>query len=239
MVIHTGMAIAPPIFQKFSLLPEIGMEILYSFVIIVCSLMIYYGTKELYELSSHKGIKYFRRAFLFFAIAYLFRSGIKFLVSYFEVNRFLDIPSRAINPFIGRFTLFIFLYFSSMAIFYLLYSVMWKEWKNPKKFYIFHLIALILSLASVSYRNPIVYLITHLLLLIVIIGVVFIAYKNSSNRKKSYDLYAIYVLLSVFWLLNLLDIFIPIFLETAKLLIYVISAGLFLMMVYKVLRKTS
>ena len=28
-----------------------GTEIMYSFVIIICSLMIYFGTKELYELS--------------------------------------------------------------------------------------------------------------------------------------------------------------------------------------------
>lgn len=44
---------------------RLGTEVIYSFVIIVCSLMIYFGTKELYELSSYKGIKYFRQAFLF------------------------------------------------------------------------------------------------------------------------------------------------------------------------------
>ena len=48
---------------------NIGTEIVYSFVIIVCSLMIYFGTKELYKLTSHKGIKYFRQSFLFFAFA--------------------------------------------------------------------------------------------------------------------------------------------------------------------------
>ena len=46
----------------------IGAEIIYSFVIIVCSLMIYFGTREIYNLSSYKGIKYFRQAFLLFAI---------------------------------------------------------------------------------------------------------------------------------------------------------------------------
>ena len=58
-----------------------GSELIYSFVIILCSLMVYFGTKELYELSSYKGIKYFREAFLFFAIAYAFRSVIKFIFS--------------------------------------------------------------------------------------------------------------------------------------------------------------
>ena len=62
----------------------IGSEIIYSFVIIVCSLMIYFATKELYELSKHKGIKYFRLSFLFFAIAYFFRSFIKIVLFYFD-----------------------------------------------------------------------------------------------------------------------------------------------------------
>ena len=54
-----------------------GAELIYSFVIILCSLLIYFETKELYELSSHKGIKYFRRSFLFFGIAYFVRYFIK------------------------------------------------------------------------------------------------------------------------------------------------------------------
>src|SRR3989339_748726 len=63
------------------------LEILYSFVIIVCSLMIYFGTKELYELSSHKGIKYFRLSFLFFAIFYYFFNYYNF---YESVCLFMD-----------------------------------------------------------------------------------------------------------------------------------------------------
>ena len=63
MEIPTGMAIAPPFFGDIGLSPGMTTEILYSFVIIFCSLMIYFGTKELYELSGHKGIKYFRYSF--------------------------------------------------------------------------------------------------------------------------------------------------------------------------------
>ena len=32
---------------------SIGTELIYSFVIILCSLMVYFGTKELYDLTSH------------------------------------------------------------------------------------------------------------------------------------------------------------------------------------------
>ena len=74
----------PPL--EFLMPPQIGAELIYSFVIIACSLMVYYGTKELYELSSYKGIKYFRQAFLFFAIAYFFRYSIRFILSFFNTN---------------------------------------------------------------------------------------------------------------------------------------------------------
>jgi hypothetical protein len=44
-----------------------GTELIYSFVIMLC-VYGFLGTKQIYELSSHKGIKYFRLAFLFFAV---------------------------------------------------------------------------------------------------------------------------------------------------------------------------
>ena len=81
----------PPI---HNLIQGIGTELIYSFVIIVSSLMIYYSTKEMYELSSYKGIKYFRQAFLLFAIAYFFKSFIKILLVYFGTSRILDINIR-------------------------------------------------------------------------------------------------------------------------------------------------
>src|SRR3989339_162236 len=124
------------------------LEILYSFVIIVCSLMIYFGTKELYELSSHKGIKYFRLSFLFFAIAYFFRSFIKFVVIYFNIESIFNFSPK------------------TMAIFYLLYSVMWKKLeKSPNKIYLFHFFAFIISLITIIFMNPFVYLWMNLLLL--------------------------------------------------------------------------
>ena len=61
--------------------PSFGTEIMYSFIIIMCSLIIYFSTREMYELSSYKGLKYFRLAFLFFAVAYFFRSFIQLYCS--------------------------------------------------------------------------------------------------------------------------------------------------------------
>jgi len=211
-----------------------GAEIIYSFVIIVCSLMIYFGTREVYELSSYKGIKYFRQAFLFFAIAYFFRSFIKFVLSYFNIREILDFAPMLI----GELSLFLFIYFSSMAMFYLLYSVMWKKWNgNSKKIYLFHLLALVISIVSVLLRNSYVYLILNLLLLIFIIFSFYIVHKDS--KKKKNNLYATYVLLFIFWVLNVIDILLPDFLQNTQLFIYLISSGIFLAILYKTLKKAG
>jgi hypothetical protein len=224
----------PPFIEKIATI-GLGTELLYSFVIIVCSLMIYFGTKELYELSSYKGIKYFRQSFLFFAIAYFFRSFIKFILLYFnlrEIHEFSPI-------FFGNLTLFVFMYFSSLAIFYLLYSVMWKKWNSPKKVYLFHLLALVISSVIIISNNSLVYLGLNILLFVIVLIIVGISRKNVKKKTKGHNLYAIYLLLLFFWILNIIDILIPEFFQTLQLFIYLISIFIFLMILYKVLKKSG
>ena len=208
-----------------------GAELIYSFVVIVCCMMIYFGTKELYELSSHKGIKYFRISFLFFAIAFFFRSSVKFLLM------FIDIPrSIVFSPiFFGTITLFFFIYASSMAIFYLLYSLIWRRWKFGKTgIIILHALAIIISFVSVFSRNV---LIIFLLQFVMFLFVAIFGYSvHNKNRKNKNQIYFAYLLLFLFWILNILDILIPDFVVISKLAIYISSLGLFLFITYKVLR---
>jgi hypothetical protein len=210
-----------------------GTEIIYSFVIIVCSLLIYFGTKELYELSKYKGIKYFREAFLFFAAAFFFRSFIKFLLMFFGTTPVHEL----IHPYMRIITLFIFMFASSMAIFYLLYSMMWKRWRNAPKLIYFYLLAAIISLASIIFNNTLIILGVYLLLLIFIVSIMLIAHKISRNKKS--NMYIIYMLISLFLILNIIDILIPRFLQLYQLLIYLISLALFLLIFYKVTKKTG
>jgi len=212
-----------------------GAETIYSFVIIICSLMIYYGTRELYELSSYKGIKYFRQAFLFFSIAYFFRSSIKFVLDYFNKRNILDF-----SPGFGQFSLLFFMYFSSMAIFYLTYSLMWKRWNgNSKKIYLFHALAVIISVISILQRDNIVYFGMNLFLLVYAGLIFYISHQDQKGKKKKNNLYAIYGLLFVFWIFNVINILIPDFFQNIQLFIYLISLGIFLIILYKVLKKTG
>jgi hypothetical protein len=217
-------------------LQGIGIDLIYSFVIIVASLMIYYSTKEMYELSSYKGIKYFRYAFLFFAIAYFFKSFIKILLVYFGVSRIIDI-----NPgIIGLITLFVFMYFSCLAVFYLVYSLMWKKLNgDPWIILSLHLLSALVCLVIAITRNIWVLLGVNLFVLAIAIFGIFIANEKSKVRKNKNNLYAIYTLLFVFWILNIIEVLIPSFLQFYQILVYLASLGIFLTILYKVLRRSG
>lgn len=232
----TGRAINEQVrIELINKIPELqslglGTELIYSFIIIFASLIIYFSTKELYELSKHKGIKYFRLAFLYFAIAYFFRTFILFIIRYFSLNRILEFSPRLFGPI----TLFIFMYASTMAILYLLYSIIWKK-LGEEKIKLIHIIAIAISAISVFTQNIGVLLWIQILLMIFVITTGYSAYKKSDKNKS---LYITYVLLFLFWILNILDILIPNFFRLTKLIIYLVSIGLFLIILHKVSRKT-
>lgn len=225
---------SPPLEQFF--MPGFGTEVIYSFIIIFCSLMVYFGTRELYDLTFHKGIKYFRQAFLFFAIAYFFRSIIKFILMFFNVGESFN-SSWFIFRLLNLATLFLFMYFISMGVFYLLYSVMWKRW-GGKKIYLFHMLAILMSIIVIFSREPIFLLALNLFLFILVSIIFYIAHKDSKN-KKSKGLYVVYMLLFIFWILNIIETLTPSFLQGFQLILYLASSGIFLTILYKVLKKSG
>lgn len=209
--------------------PGLGIEILYSFIIIACSLMIYFGTKELYELSSHKGLKYFRLSFLFFALAYFFRSFIK--LTLITINQ---LPME-FKISLDQITFMLFIYFSTMAILFLLYSVTHKSlYKQKHLITILNIIAIVVAFLVIILRSQIFYLILNLSLLSFAILTFLI-----SKKKKKNNLHIIYTLMAIFWTINVLDILIPNFLQTTQIIIYLASSTIFLIMLYKVLTKAG
>jgi hypothetical protein len=222
----------PPI--EFLSSPDTGIQLMYSFVIILCSLMIYFSTKEMEELSSYKGIKFFRKAFLFFAIAYFFRYFIAVLLTFFGINEILKVSPL----FVGIISLFIFLYSSIMAVFYLSYSGMWKKINHTKiRGYLLHVVAIIIALIGTVFASNLVYFIINILLLIfVTINLIII---NKDANKKGRKMIMIYTLLFIFWVLNIIDILIPKFLQLFQLIIYLASISLFMAILYKVLKRVG
>lgn len=213
------------------------MELLYSFVIIFCSLFIYFSTKKMYDISKYPGIKYFRVSFLFFAAAYFFKSFINFFLVLFGIHEILEVYSIIY----GLITLFLFMYASTMAIFYLFYSVVWKKF-NDSKFTVplIHVFVIIISAVSIMTRE------LGLLLLLQVFIFLFVAVYNSisysslsEKKKKAGTIHVIYLFLFVFWMLNLADLLIQVFDPILELVISMVSVGLFLAISYKVTRNVA
>jgi hypothetical protein len=212
----------------------IGIDIIYSFVIILSALLIYHATKELFELTGHKGIKYFRRAFLFFALAYFFRFITQFLVLYVGVQR----STRTQLGLLGFIALDLFMYALTVAILYLAASVHSRKFEKKKYLEpILHIIAIIVTIVSVATSNLLVLLTAQLVVIIALALTIY--YREKQTKKKSQRLLLLYTLLAIFWALNTIDLIIPSFFALAQLLIYIASIGIFLFLLYRVTKKTG
>jgi hypothetical protein len=198
--------------------------------------MIYYSTKEVYELSAYKGIKYFRISFLLFAIAYFFRSFIKLLLVYFGASRIIDINMR----FIGSITLFLFMFFGSLAVFYLVYSLICKKWseKSGLLLSVFYFLSIILSFIIITTREINIFIVVSVIILAIAIFGIYITHQQSKEKKKKSKMHIIYTLLFVFWILNIVEVLIN-FGYIYQIIIYLASLGIFLIILYKVLIKSG
>ncbi len=205
---------------------QFWMELIYSLIIVISCSVIYIKTKELYELTSHKGIKYFRNAFLFFGIAYLSRMILRLFI-------IIDGP-EPINIFLFNLGYFIFLYAGLMAGFYLIYSSVWKKFNDPEKLgWFFHPIALTITAIFIIFLfGPL----TLLILAIIFLTAAILAYKRKKSLKRdSFNkVHIIYMLLFISLILNAIAHFIIIISLYASILLYLISSVLFLVILYRV-----
>ncbi len=172
-----------------------GSELVFTVVAVAFCAAIYFRTRESYSLTKHEGIGYFRDAFLFFGLAYLMR----FLLSVvFLSGMAFETPS-------GRdllMPLFILPlgYFSTVAIFYLVFSTVWHHFDNRKMLVFGHTVAILLSLASFFARSPELLTYLQLALLAVALVSVFLIRKE---EKRMTQTKLLYTLVFGLWLLNL------------------------------------
>ncbi|MDD5086954.1 MAG: hypothetical protein PHV16_04340 [Candidatus Nanoarchaeia archaeon] len=170
-------------------------EFLYTFIVVVLCFLVYYKTKEIYELTKHQGIKYFRSAFLFFGLAYLSRFLLHIVI--LMGISFSFIISRRVM-FLPVFTVPV-TYLSTMAIFFLIYSTIWKKIKYKYFIILSNIIAI--SISVIAFCSKSLILISALQLLLLLITVV-ISTKDHRKTKKKYTR-TLYFLISVLWLINL------------------------------------
>ncbi|MCA9478533.1 MAG: hypothetical protein KC535_05285 [Nanoarchaeota archaeon] len=202
-------------------------EMVYSLIIILLCLVIYKKTQEIYGLTKYKGIYYFRNAFLFFALAYFFR--FLFLMFRFSWSTF-DV--RMLQGFMWPLNLVVMGYFGTLAILSLTLSTVWKRLKNPYLSAWMHLVSLVVALLALITLSTQVLLFAHGALIVVTLVLV---HRARDRKRKFSNVFLIYLLLFVFWLINLL-VLSPrsiLFIET-KLVVYLLSIILFVVVVQRV-----
>lgn len=204
-----------------------GIELLFSVVIILLCLIIYFKTKEAFKLTKHKGIEYFRKTFLFLAIAYLLRFISSALVLYGLTNGII-FPRFLFGPV----SLIFISYFSTMAIISLFLSTSWKQIKFKHINFFSHSVAAIIALLAFVSREPIIIISCQAVLLLITALFSFSIHKKS---KKFSKLFAIYMLLFIFWIFGLAPLssrrFFP---RESILIIHIISFVIFITIFYKV-----
>jgi len=169
------------------------IELVYTAVILLFCLMIYYKTKEIYDLTKHRGINAFRNAFLFFGLAYASRV----LLHMIMIGR-VAFDFHLARKFLMPLSLMIVGFLSTIAVFYLTYSTVWKKIKI-KHFMTFALIvAVIVSIVSFAYNTHYIILVLQLVLLVFTLVMSF-----SKKKHKLSKIRILYLLLFAFWLLNL------------------------------------
>jgi hypothetical protein len=202
-------------------------ELVFTILAVIFCLLIFIKTKESYELTKHKGIKYFRLAFLFFGLSYILR----FLLSLVMLSRFafeIAIPRELFM----LFSIVLLGYFSTMGILYLIFGAIWKHFNQARMLVFGHTIALLLSLVCFVTRSPMALLLLQCVLLVIAVILRFVITKKESKLSQTKVLY---ILISLFWLINLLVIdsrrHLPLPLEV---FFYVVSLVVFVMIYLKV-----
>ena len=193
-------------------------ELIYFIVIFTFCVIIYLKTKDIYHLSKHKGIKYFRDIFLFFALAFFFRLLVLF-------NPFAREVFDMQLPFIFfPLVLTLVTYFSTLAICSITLTSIFKRYQDAEHIdLIIHGISLIASLTIFLTRSPF-----YLILFQTLLFLSSIVFLFTSKKKAHIQNRITYTLLFVFWIMNSINFVKRLVPREFKIPLYILSAFVFL-----------
>ena len=231
----------PPLI--FGLSPRIffmSTEILYFVIIVGLCLAIFWKTKEIEELTGHKGIILFRKIFMFFSLAFFVRLIHMIFIFYLGTNGL-----RA-TPILHRVILLPVAFFSTLALLYLLATVLVRHVKafnmsNTKLFLIFVSMSALIILPTTYFRSNNV-LIAAQLALIAVAGLHFATCRHKTKARKKqqfFNIKVLYILISIFWVLNIFVTSQSFQKPWIRLVVYITSIAIFGIIYYRVHQRLS
>ena len=205
----------------------------YSLLIAVICLFIVAKSHKFFKLSLHQGIRYFRNAYLFYAIAVILR----FLIWPAIGDNFFSIKSETVW--------FLFEFFLIMGGFFLLYSLIWKKLETRKEpFYsslfnfnisIFYLMAIVLAFLDFLWGSFYLLFSSQIFLFFIMS---LISIRNCCKKNKRFQKLYLIAMLSglIAWIINGITSFFFLWNVPILILIYFLNIILFLLFLYGVLK---
>ncbi|MFH1590874.1 MAG: hypothetical protein ABIC95_03015 [archaeon] len=226
---------ALPLFRMGPSLELIGTELLYTIIVIAISALIYRKTQEVYRLTKHSGVFHFRNVFLYFAIAYSFRLVLMFV----KLSR--ELLSMSLPQEIHGISIMLVGYFSTLAILSLIMTLVarrLKRWESSTP-YILHGIAIGLSLLAFFTFSPAVVLFVQTVFLFTFL-LLFLLFRDSKGHRGFLSHNRItYLLLFVFWLVNMLAFTRRLLPQYVKIPLYLLSAVVYMSIYHRVHQRLS
>jgi hypothetical protein len=212
------------------------IKLIYGLAIVTICIAIVLKTDRLFRLSYHQGIRYFRNALFFYGISFIFR--------YFLLQ------SELFNSTFLSYDLskFLFEFFIIMAGFFLLYSLLWKNFESEdpypsslfnKHLMIFYAMTIVILLLDYIWAGYYFMFISQIALFLAASIVSFNNYSNKGSERKFTKFYFIAMLLSLSaWTLNAVSALYLNWNIFAIIAVYMFNIILFIILLYGVFNVT-
>ncbi len=183
------------------------VETAYAAIIILASIFMFTRSGRMHKLSGHQGLGYFSLAFLFYALG--------FLAGYMSIFPGFGVAIAG------------FEYFLAMAGFYLVYSLIWKEF-DRSRIILLHVVAASIAMADYFFGTELIYYSQ----LAAFSYASWLAWREY-RHKKEMQLYLItLVLILIGWTINLMIRYLYLVLPDLVALSYLVNTSIFIMFVY-------
>jgi hypothetical protein len=204
------------------------LDFILFIIILLTSILIYKKSITYYKLSLYQGFKHFANSFLFIGLSAITTFSQNILSKYLK-NSQPTHETTILNIFEGL--TFLNFYFLAMGVFFLIYSLVWKEIKL-KNFNILILNLLAFILSYISYQKE--YLFYILVIILLIYGIMISYEKYTSSKNKQSQLYLIsLILITITFVIQLLLGFF----EIIKIYANISTIGVFLILIYITTKK--
>lgn len=203
----------------------LAVETLYGLAILAICVVLYSKISELYSLTEHKGLLYFKNIFLFFGIAYFIR-----VFHIFFIYLLQDIISARL---LLALSLFALTYFSNLAFFSIVFMLLQKRlplWiQEPALFYSGIGFLSLTILLTGSY----LYLIALQAIFVVLLMLVLLIYRTNKHSFLSQNRLTFFLLM-FFWVITTIPFGKDLVSPILRIPIYMLSISVFAWIYYRV-----